>query len=279
MKTIKYFSIALVALLIGCSSDDTATTPINELDGLTLIQEIHNQGHTLELYNATGTLQQGYNPISLRIKDKDGYLTNTAPVSWMPVMHMAAMEHSCPYSPVVKAPGKESLYNGYIVFQMAENSTEYWTLDIHYTVNGVGYTASERISVPASTHKRVLSFTGTDGKRYVLAMAEPTQPKVAVNTMSAVLYTMSSMMEFTPVDGFSIATDPRMPSMGNHGSPNNTALVQAAPGGFYQGNLSLTMTGYWKINLVVANTAGQGIKGEPITDTVTESSIYFELEF
>ncbi len=271
--------MALVALLIGCSSDDTATTPTNELDGLTLIQEIHNQGHTLELYNTTGALQQGYNAISLRIKDEGGYLANTAPVSWMPVMHMATMEHSCPYSPVAKAPGKESLYNGYIVFQMAENSTEYWTLDINYTVNGVGYTASERISVPASTHKKVLSFNGSDGKRYVLAMVEPTQPKVAVNTMSAVLYTMSSMMEFTPVDGFSIATDPRMPSMGNHGSPNNTALVQAAAGGLYQGNLSLTMTGYWKINLVVANTAGQVIKGEAVTDTVAESSIYFELEF
>ena len=42
---------------------------------------------------------------------------------------------------------------------------------------------------------------------------------------------------------------------------------------------SLTMTGYWKINLQLAKADGTVVKGEQITDTVTESSIYFEIEF
>ena len=47
----------------------------------------------------------------------------------------------------------------------------------------------------------------------------------------------------------------------------------------YKGKLSLTMTGYWKINLQLAKADGTVVKGEPITDAVQASSIYFELEF
>jgi hypothetical protein len=39
------------------------------------------------------------------------------------------------------------------------------------------------------------------------------------------------------------------------------------------------MTGYWKINLQLANAEGTILKGEEITETVTSSSIFFEIEF
>lgn len=280
MKALKYFSLAIVAFLIGCSSDDD-TTPIttNELEGLTLIQEIKNDTHSIELYNTSGSLQQGYNAITLRIKDNAGNTVNNASLDWMPTMHMMSMEHSCPFSAVTKIQGKESLYNGYIIFQMADNASEYWTLDINYIINGTEYTASERISVPAASHKNVISFTGSDNSRYVLAIIDPTSPKVAVNNMSAALYKMESMMSFIPVSGYTIAIDPRMPGMGNHGSPNNVNLTDSGTAGLYQGKLSLTMTGYWKINLQLLNAGGEVLKGEPITDTTPESSIFFELEF
>ena len=70
-----------------------------------------------------------------------------------------------------------------------------------------------------------------------------------------------------------------MPSMGNHSTPNNVNATQAAAGGFYNGKLSLTMTGYWKINLQLLNASNEVLKGEAITETTTESSIYFEIEF
>lgn len=69
-----------------------------------------------------------------------------------------------------------------------------------------------------------------------------------------------------------------MPSMGNHGSPNNVDLTQIS-NGFYQGKLSLTMSGYWKINLMLENENGEILKGEPITESNESSSIYFEIEF
>ena len=69
-----------------------------------------------------------------------------------------------------------------------------------------------------------------------------------------------------------------MPGMGNHSSPNNVNLTQGTDKMYY-GKLSLTMTGYWKINLQLEDASQNILKGEPVTDTNETSSIYFELEF
>src|SRR5690554_7440202 len=134
MKTLKYLSVLFVSLLtFSCSSDDE-TTPVNtdELNGLVQIQEFSNDTHTVELYSKSGTLKQGYNALSLRIKDKDSndFVTD-ASLNWNPVMYMANMQHSCPKSEVVKTTGKQTLYNGYIVFQMASHGSEYWRSEEH----------------------------------------------------------------------------------------------------------------------------------------------------
>ncbi|MBF6608708.1 MAG: hypothetical protein ITG00_08210 [Flavobacterium sp.] len=278
MKSFKYIFVAILAVFISCSPDETPTIA-DEIDQHTLVQQIENESHIVEMYSATGMLQQGYNLISLRIKDKaDSHYVQNASISWMPLMHMTAMEHSCPFSEVTKTIGKETLHHGYIVFQMAENSSEYWTLRVDYEIDGVSYSASDLISVPASPKRRVVSFTGSDGENYIVAMADPINPQVALNAMSAVVYKKQSMMHYLPVQGYTLKIDPRMPSMGNHGSPNNQHLVSGAAD-LYHGTLSLTMTGYWKINLQLLDANAAVIKGEPVTDTNPESSIFFELEF
>lgn len=280
MKTLRIVSLAILAIFASCSSDNDETVTANELDGLTKIQEMTNDTHVVELYSATGTLQQGHNAISLRIKNKttNEYEKNAA-VSWAPLMYMTSMQHACPYSAVTKTSGKETLYNGYIVFQMAQNDTEYWKLKVNYTINGTDYTVNEVINVPASAKRRVTSFTGTDGSKYVLALIEPTSPKVALNDITMGVFKMENMMSFPIVNNYTVKIDPRMPSMGNHGSPNNVNLTQSATDLFYHGKLSLTMTGYWKINLQLLNSANEVLKGEEITETTTASSIYFEVEF
>ncbi|WP_413998031.1 hypothetical protein ACMDB5_09540 [Flavobacterium sp. W1B] len=279
MKYLRIITLVFLSVFASCSSDNEVPT-VHELDGLTKIQEITNDTHTIELYSATGVLQQGHNAISLRIKNKstNEYIKNAA-ITWAPMMHMTSMQHACPNSSIEKTTGKESLYNGYIIFQMAENATEYWTLSLNYTIDGVDYSASNRISVPASAKNRVTSFTGTDGKKYLLALIDPISPKVAQNDITVGVFRMESMMLFSVVDNFKVKIDPRMPSMGNHGSPNNTDLVQSVSDKFYHGKLSLTMTGYWKINLQLLNDSNEVLKGETITDVVPASSIYFEIEF
>ena len=280
MKILKYTFLFLLGTMISCSSDDNNSTTIaSELDGINKIQEITNDTHVIELYNATGALEQGHNAISLRIKNKttNEYEKN-ATITWTPMMHMATMMHSCPTSAIVKTASKETLYNGYIVFQMAQNDTEYWDLKVDYTIDNVAYPATAVVNVPASAKQRVTSFVGSDNNRYIIAMIDPITPKVATNDVTFGLYKMENMMSFPVVDDFKIKIDPRMPSMGNHGSPNNVDLTQMDDQ-LYHGKLSLTMTGYWKINLQLLNAADEVLKGETISATTESSSIYLELEF
>lgn len=281
MKTSIKYLVAIFAIaftFVSCSNDDETT--VNELDGITKIKEITNDTHTIELYSHDGSLEQGFNEITLRIKDNttDKYIKN-AEVSWAPLMHMTSMSHSCPYSAVEKVTENGTLYSGYIMFQMAQNDTEYWDLKIDYTIDEVAYTLTDVIDVPASAKRKVNTFTGSDGTKYLVAYIEPHHPKVALNDMKIGVWKMQNMMTFPVVDGYTVKIDPRMPSMGNHTSPNNVHATQTAVGGLYDGKLSLTMTGYWKINLQLANAEGTVLKGEEITETVTASSIFFEIEF
>ena len=283
MKTQLKYIVAVLFMAFtftSCSDNDDILVKTNELDGLTKFKEITNTTHTIELYSYTGALTQGYNEVKLRIKDNatNSYIKN-ATVSWMPVMHMAMMNHSCPKSEVSKISTDGTLYEGYIMFQMAQNETEYWDLKIDYTIDEVTYTITEVIDVPASAKRKVNTFMGSDGTKYLVALIEPNTPKVAINNMQVGVWKMQNMMTFPVVDGYTVKIDPRMPSMGNHTSPNNVHATQATTGGLYDGKLSLTMTGYWKINLQLANAEGTVLKGEEITETVTASSIFFEIEF
>jgi hypothetical protein len=280
MKILKYTALLFLSIvLFSCSSDDASEIPADETTGLHKIQEIANDTHTIELFSSTGSLVQGYNHVSLRIKDKK---TNTyiadAEISWTPLMHMAMMQHSCPRSEVGKVD-KKTIFEGDIIFQMAQNETEYWELSISYKINGAIYTASDKINVPASAKRTVSSFKGSDGNNYVIAYIAPSSPKVALNDMTVGIYKMKDMMTFHFVDNLRVKIDPRMPSMGNHGSPNNTDLMQRYVYGPYMGTLSLTMTGYWKINLQVLNASHEVLKGEAVTTDNPSSSLYFEIEF
>ena len=284
MKTIlkNIFTIlVMVGALTSCSNNDENTNPtVNELDGLTKFKEITNTTHTIELYSHIVATVQGYNEIKLRIKNNanNQYIKN-AEVSWMPIMHMAMMNHSCPKSDVEKVTADGTLYEGYIMFQMAQNTTEYWDLKIDYTIDNVDYTMASVIDVPASAKRTVNTFTGSDGVKYLVAYVDPHHPKVAVNDLAVGVWKMQDMMTFPVVDGYTVKIDPRMPSMGNHSSPNNVNATQPTAGNLYKGKLSLTMTGYWKINLQLAKADGTVVKGEEIAGSVTDSSIYFEIEF
>ncbi|MBP1222989.1 hypothetical protein [Flavobacterium sp. 1355] len=283
MKILNHIAILILSIsLFSCSSDDNSSTqiPIDEIAGLQKIQEISNDNHTIELYSQSGTLLQGYNHITLRIKDKktSTYIQD-AKINWTPLMHMATMKHSCPKSAVIKTSGKQTLYEGDIIFQMAQNDTEYWDLTVTYTVNTLSYTAADTIKVPASAKRTVSTFMGTDGFRYLVAYIAPQKPKVATNDISIGVYKIQDMMTFSVANNFKIKIDPRMPSMGNHGSPNNTDLTQSTIDGFYNGKLSLTMTGYWKINLQLLNASDDVLKGEPVTTENQTSSLFLEIEF
>lgn len=281
MRSILQFFVACFVMaqtFISCSTDEVAVEQ-NELSGLKKITDIKNETHSFELYSVKGFFEQGYNEISFKIKNRNTneYVKN-AQINWMPIMHMTTMMHSCPFSKIETLPSG-TVYKGYIMFQMAQNDTEYWDLKIDYSINDVKYTVSSKVDVPASAKRKVNSFKGIDGTRYLVALIEPNTPKVAVNDLKIGVWKMQDMMSFPVVNGFTVKIDPRMPSMGNHSSPNNVDAIQTIGNDFYHGKLSLTMTGYWVINLQLANPEGNILYGNAITESVPSSSIFFELEF
>ncbi|WP_282159682.1 hypothetical protein [Ulvibacterium marinum] len=285
MKTIKYLvtTLFLTASFISCTDDSDDPIPIveeNPLAEYKMLKAVKANNHSIELYSEQEQFTIGYNELFIRIKDEasESYVSD-ANISWNPVMHMTEMMHSCPKSEVSKTENA-SVYKGFSIFQMPGNADEYWELNLEYTIAGQTYNATERIEVkaPADGKKRVSVFMGTDETRYVLAMM-PIEPEVAVNEFSAVLFKMENMMTFPAVEDYKIMIDPRMPGMGNHGSPNNEDLTYDPASKMYNGKLSLTMTGYWKINLRLLNDADEVLKGEDVTEENESSSLFFEIEF
>jgi|SRR5690554_657790 len=284
MKTLKYiFAILIIsASFLSCSTDnDDEPTPMNPVAGLIKIYEFSEADHTVEIYSEKQVLEVGYNELSIRILDKasNNYISN-AELTWMPMMHMESMSHSGPHS-MLQNTENETVYKGHIVFQMAENDTEYWEVTLNYIFNGEPLSMTQRVSVvqPVDGFRKTQVFTGADEVRYILAFVNPKDPQVAINDFQAVLYKMENMMTFPVVENYKVTVDPRMPSMGNHTSPNNEDMVYNAATKMYNGKLSFTMTGYWKINLKLLNASGEVLKGEDITDDNPASSLYFELEF
>lgn len=263
------------SVFVSCSKKDDVVVS-NELDGLTLVKTLTNETHQIALYTASGKFQTGYNEVYVQIKNTQGTVERNVGVTWTPLMHMMGMEHSCPASAI--SHQSNGIYKGYIVFQMAGSEEEYWDLTVNYTIGNTAYTVTDTISVAAAAKRVVEAFQGSDNNRYVLALVNPSKPAVAVNDIAAVLYKMESMTSFVVVSNYTIKIDPRMPGMGNHTSPNNVDLTQGTDGMYY-GKLSLTMTGYWKINLQLQDATQTIVKGEAVTDTNEGSSIYFELEF
>lgn len=281
MKNLFIMAVAIFSILtVSCNKDSKDILPVDETEGLKLVQKIVNDTSEIELYTISGKIAVGYNEVFLRIKDKitNTYITD-AEISWMPVMHMMSTMHSCPKSMVEKVAGKQTMYKGFLVFQMPENASERWTLSLNFQAGGLSSVSEDTIAVMNTTRKRVSVFTGADSKKYIVALIEPSVPEVAVNNLVLGLFKMQDMMTFPQVTNCKIEIDPRMPSMGNHSSPNNVNPVLDSTDNLYRGKLSLTMTGYWKLNLMVKSDSDEILKGEAVTASNESSSLYLEVEF
>lgn len=291
MKLLKINGLLLLAMLffVGCSSDDDNNNFIDETDGLQLVKSFTEDDYTIDLYTASGKLEVGYNQIFIQIENPDGDFEENADLSWQPIMtmemhdHKTTMDHthSCPHSEVAKAAGKNTLYEAYAVFIMPSGEMDHWELNLNYEISGMQKQLAAEVEVMDSEsayHKVFASVMGNDNQNYILALVEPQNPKIGVNDMEVALFKHESDMEFPIVDHYQLKVDPRMPGMGNHSATGSEDLTQNQFG-FYEGKVGFSMTGYWKINLMLLDESGEIIKGEPISDENEESSLHFKLEF
>jgi len=164
---------------------------------------------------------------------------------------------------------------------MASDDTDYWEITYNYVEGNdtLAQVVNQPKVVLSTGLTRYKSFKGSDNAYYYLALIDPTDPQVGTNDITACIYKRIDLYTFNPVQNYTIEVDPRMPDMGNHTSPNNVSLTYNTVSEIYKGKLNLTMTGYWKVNLIVRDSNNTILKGDSITSTTTASSIYFEIEF
>ena len=227
MKLYRFLAVALVAATVfSCKKENKKETEKevvkSEVDGYQLAKEIADEQYSVEIYTLSGKFKKGYNDLFVRVKNKTGNTyEKAAQVTITPVMDMGTMHHSCPVSSFDKMTSKMYVYSGFAIFQMASMTADDWKLSVRLIVNNQSIDLDGTITVDNVSKVNVTAFTGTDNAKYVLALVDPVQPKVGLNVISARLFQMENMMTFTEKNNYKIKIDPRMPSMGNHGSPNS----------------------------------------------------------
>lgn len=273
-KNVICFAFLLSVGLLASCSQDADPVPADELEGLTLITSVVKENRTVELYSVTGKLTTGYNEIFFRVKNPDSSMVaNNVKATWTPNMKTADSTFSSPASAVVPRAGTSSLFGGFIIFPAAGSGEGHWELTISYNSGG-NFSLTGEIPVEAAPKRVVESFEAKDGQKYIIAMIDPAKPEPGDNVISALLYRLKSASDYEAVSGYRIKIEPRM-TTASQGSSNNVDLT--LKDGVYQGKVNLAATGNWRINLQLENDKGEIVKGEPVSGSVTGSSIYFEI--
>jgi hypothetical protein len=284
--------ILVLFATVSCDKNNDEPKPqIDPTEGLIKIQEFSAPGspYTVTLYNETGRLQLGYTKVYFAVTDKDGNFIDNASLTSFPEMDMGMHKHSTPRSEITKVEGK-ALYEAYYSFLMySGQGNGKWYYDLKYTVGNVTDSIVDaEIDVhnvfrpDGTTARRIIqSVVAIDGseKRYVVTLVEPQKPEVGANEITAYIHESQDANTFPAVANFRLKLDPRMPSMENHSSPNNVDLTWDATEKIYRGTVNFSMTGYWKLNLILQNQQGETLYGNPVGDDVEASSLYFEVEF
>lgn len=272
-----------------CCSAEEALLTYRFLDTVTPIPELTAEVgglYTISVYSGSGQLHTGYNELYfVATKTKTGNYVKDFQVSGIhPVMLMTKMnmQHSTPTS--IRATTFDTsllaVRRAWVSFLMPTSDAGWWSLGYDaVVVKSAGALSETRITVDdlPQGQKWLQSFKVGDDT-YYLTLVSPTAWQTGTNTLTA--YVSKKAAEATTPYGlateqFTIDIDPRMPDMGNHTSPDNTALTLQADGS-YSGTINLTMTGLWRIHLTVRDAAGTVVAGgDDLTDGL--SSLYWDV--
>ncbi len=265
MKYLKIFlALALPLMLVtvsGCKKDDDTTEPTtpDPFEKYTYIGEADANGSGLKVkIYANEKLFVGYNHILVAVYDSaTGEQFTEAEIDFMPMMDMGSMKHSCPHEdPGTSMDDATKAYKGTVVFIMPSTAgTWYFDMMVMNKQTGKSGKATLTVDVVEKDESKLISFISkTDSAKLFVALVEPMNPEVGFNDFILAIYKKQTMMDFPPVDGLVIESEPWMPSM-NHGSPNNEHPVSQG-NGYYNGVVNFTMTGYWQVKLEFKDANG-----------------------
>ena len=210
----------------------------------------------VELYSID-SLFVGYNKVYLKITDKNsGQSVNQATMVLRPLMDMGTFTHACPFENPGTSLNSDGYFEGVILFSMI--GTNSWSLTVDISANGKSETILFPIGKVISTmpvRKIVVidSLSIGAGKwmitKYPISLVLPKVWKVGQNSFEITAHRMESKMSFPAATDLTFEIIPEMPSMG-HGLPNNLNPVHTS-NGHYVGSVNFTMTGAWRINMIV----------------------------
>ena len=259
---------------VDCCSAEEALQVYRFLQTVKIVPELStvvDGKYNVFAYTKTGALHSGYNDIYfVATKQSTGnYIKNFDVTNITPLMHMVKMDmyHSTPVGPDAASfnDGYLAVKRSWVSFVMNTSDAGSWTLSYDALVLGkTGGVEKQDVVVNALPDGQawLKSFKVGDDT-YYLSLVNPNEWQTGTNGIRAYV-SKKSAKATTPYtlasDIFTIDIDPRMPDMGNHTSPDNTALVKQTDGS-YQGTINLTMTGLWRIHLTVRNADGEVVAG------------------
>lgn len=256
MKT--YLTCIAFALLFAFSSckKDEKIGIVNPTIGLVKLGESYAVGAAmkLELWSSI-ELTTGYNRMYLRAYDSlTNKLLNKGLFKIQPLMIMKMddhqMSHAAPSENPENTISESGLFPISVVFTMpSSGDTNTWKLivEAQKEENSVIGKANFPLTVIQSNPSKVKTFQSLSGAHYIISYLASSKPKIGNNEIEFVVFNRLDMMNFPPVQDFTIQMIPEMSSMG-HGSPNNINPLHIGRG-HYKGVVNFTMTGEWEINL------------------------------
>ena len=267
-NVIKYFWMLLSAVFVFSSCENNDTDPIIETGMVTIAEGTTNSGNYTVKIMAEDSLFEGYNKLYVDLSEVGSETSlDDVTVQFHPLMDMMTKVHAAPVeNPVQTDMG--GMYGGAVVFIMPSTDDMGWSLKL--TLNDAGIEDTINFQLPKvkalSEVRKIMVVSDIDSTVYFVSLVSPFNPEVGMNDIEFAVHYKENMMSFPSADDLSITIDPEMPSM-DHGSPNNENPVHTE-GGHYKGKVNFTMTGWWRVNLMIK-------KG----DQVVKDNAYFDITF
>lgn len=261
MKQSIYFFINIILftiLFVSCQNDDDVKPDTNNY--LKMAEALSDgSSFNVELYSKD-SLFVGFNKVYIKVTDKNsGQPVDQATLVLHPLMDMVTFSHACPVENPASTPNTEGYYEGVILFSMPGINS--WSVSADVTVNGKTETVKFELpkviaSIPVQKIVMIDSVM-TNGTlklvKYPISIVKPDEWKVGMNTFEVTIHQMQDMMTFPITNDFIVEITPEMPSMG-HGSPNNINPVYTSLG-HYVGKVNFTMTGPWRVNMLIKKSS------------------------
>ncbi|MBS1738357.1 MAG: FixH family protein [Bacteroidetes bacterium] len=239
---IALFVCAIACTTFSCKKEQGNTQP-NLINKIKIGESILTNNSKLTLYSDKD-ITTGFFKVYASLVNSGGDNIKNAVITYSTLMQMDMMAHASPVEQPVFS-NEEKMYIGAVVFSMPSSPMNTWVVKV--SVNG-----EEKIfpiNVPASTTKNTGSYTGTDGKAYLVTIVPPQKWQVGLNDFEILINQRLDMMHFPVVENLQVSLTTEMPSMG-HSSPNNINPVSIG-NGHYKGKANFTMTGDWRLHFQI----------------------------